>query len=65
MSTPTPRKPLLCRLNMHHKWERRFYQNGDNYRHCTACGKETRTVRTGGNLPTDHHTHGSAGGGSG
>ena len=47
MSRRTPRKPALCRLNLHHKWVRRFYENGDDYRHCKACGKESRTVRMG------------------
>jgi hypothetical protein len=47
VSSQTPRKPLLCRLNLHHKWVRRFYENGDDYRHCEARGKEARTVRLG------------------
>lgn len=37
---PTPRTPLLCRLNMHHKWVRQFNPNGEDYLHCTACGKD-------------------------
>ena len=43
-SMPTPRKPLLCRLNMHHKWERRSTEDGKGYVKCTACGKDRYEV---------------------
>jgi hypothetical protein len=44
VSMPAPRKPLLCRLNMHHKWERQFNPDGEDYLHCTACGKDRYDV---------------------
>ena len=44
MSTPTPRKPLLCRLNMRHKWERRSTEDGTGYLKCMACGKDRYEV---------------------
>ncbi len=42
MSVPASRKRkrLLCRLNLKHKWERRFNPEGADYLQCTACGKE-------------------------
>ena len=40
MSSPTPRKPVLCRLNMHHKWVRQFNPDGEDYLHCKVCGKD-------------------------
>jgi hypothetical protein len=48
VSTPTPRKPVLCRLNLH-RWDRHGRHerpsvngDGDDYRHCTAWGKVSR-----------------------
>ena len=38
---------------------RRFYEDGDDYRYCKACGKESRLVRMGRSqwdLPTDDLT---------
>jgi hypothetical protein len=34
------RKPLLCRLNLHHSWVRRSTEDGNRYRLCARCGKE-------------------------
>ena len=31
----TPRKPLLCRLNMRHRWVPSVNGDGGDYRHCT------------------------------
>jgi hypothetical protein len=59
VSMPTPRKPLLCRLNMHHKWERRSTEDGKGYLKCTACGKDRYEV------DFEHHEHGIAGGSPG
>ena len=44
MSKPMPRKPLLCRLNWHHKWVRRFNADGEDYLQCKACGKDLYDV---------------------
>jgi hypothetical protein len=44
MSMPTPRTPLLCQLNLHHKWVRQFNADGEDYLHCTACGKDRYDV---------------------
>jgi hypothetical protein len=44
VSEPTPRTPLLCRLNLHHKWVRQFNPDGEDYLHCTACGKDRYDV---------------------
>jgi hypothetical protein len=56
-STPTPRTPLLCRLNRH-KWERRSTEDGKGYLKCKACGKDRYEV------DFEHHdpTLGSSGG---
>ena len=40
MSKRTRRKPLLCRLNMHHKWVQRSTADSAGYFQCTACGKD-------------------------
>ena len=43
MSVPASRKRkrLLCRLNLKHKYVRRFNQeDGQDYLQCEACGKE-------------------------
>jgi hypothetical protein len=34
------RKPLLCRLNLHHSWVTRSTEDGSRYRQCARCGKE-------------------------
>jgi hypothetical protein len=41
---PTPREPLLCRLDLHHKWVRQFHPDGEDYLHCPACGKDRYDV---------------------
>jgi len=39
--TPTrPPKPLLCRLNLHHRWRPERSPDGEWYRRCANCGKE-------------------------
>jgi hypothetical protein len=35
-----PRKPLLCRLNLHHKWVAERSPGGDWYRRCAKCGED-------------------------
>lgn len=34
------RKPLLCRLNLHHRWRTEHAPEGGYYRRCTKCGKD-------------------------
>ena len=35
-----PRKPLLCRLNLHHTWVAERSPAGQWYRRCKKCGKD-------------------------
>jgi hypothetical protein len=37
---PTRSKPLLCRLNLHHRWEKKYNPGGEQYRQCQLCGKD-------------------------
>ena len=32
--------PLLCRLNMHHRWQLRHTEDGGRFRQCRRCGKD-------------------------
>ena len=41
--TMTMRKPLLCRTNLHHRWERFQSDDGVGYTQCARCGKEKWT----------------------
>lgn len=34
------RKPLLCLLNLHHKWRWESAPDGGRYRRCANCGKD-------------------------
>ncbi|MEN2741440.1 hypothetical protein ABCS02_26960 [Microbacterium sp. X-17] len=34
------RKPLLCRLNLHHHWHLESTPDGGRYMRCTKCGKD-------------------------
>jgi len=39
--TPTrPAKPLLCRLNLRHRWTAEHNPAGERYRRCSKCGKD-------------------------
>ena len=38
MTTPT--KPLLCRTNLHHRWEWATTRDGERYIRCARCLKE-------------------------
>jgi hypothetical protein len=44
MSVPISPKRLLCRLDLHHKWVRRFNKDGEDYLQCRACGKDRYDV---------------------
>jgi hypothetical protein len=50
----TARKPLLCRLNLHHKWIRLSdsEDEGEDYLQCRGCGRvrEFNTPNIGGNM---------------
>ncbi len=35
-----PSKPLLCRLNLHHRWRKEYNPAGETYRRCRRCGKD-------------------------
>ncbi|HSO65197.1 MAG TPA: hypothetical protein VLQ78_08855 [Ornithinibacter sp.] len=40
-TTPTrPSKPLLCRLNLRHRWHAEHNPMGESYRRCQKCGKD-------------------------
>jgi hypothetical protein len=40
-ATPTRfTKPLLCRLNLHHSWQKQYNPMGESYRRCRKCGKD-------------------------
>lgn len=40
-TTPTrSSKPLLCLLNLHHKWHKEYNPAGEPYRRCLRCGKD-------------------------
>ena len=44
------RKPLLCRLNVRHKWHTESTDDGGRYLRCQRCGKdETGPVGDGSN----------------
>ena len=40
LSPTKPRKPLLCRLNLRHKWIPERSPGGEWYRRCRKCGKD-------------------------
>src|SRR6478752_4876599 len=40
VTTTRSRKPLLCRLNVHHHWLAERSPDGEWYRRCSKCGKD-------------------------
>jgi hypothetical protein len=46
MKHPSAR-PLLCRLNLRHRWRWASTEDGDRYEHCLRCGKD-RSEKAGG-----------------
>jgi hypothetical protein len=44
----TQRRPLLCLLNLRHRWHMEYTDDGGRYVQCTRCGKEPRR---GGGAP--------------
>ena len=48
---PVKRKPLMCRLNLHHRYKaHRHPEGGYYYRRCSRCGKDHPSI---GNGPMD------------
>jgi hypothetical protein len=45
------RKPLMCRLNVHHTWKWHRNPEGGRYRRCSRCGKDHPSI---GNGPLDY-----------
>ena len=39
----TPRTPLLCRMNLHHRWEQAHGDQGEVYIRCRRCHQEKWT----------------------
>ena len=40
-TTPTRSgRPLLCRLNVHHRYRKAYNPAGESYRRCSKCGKD-------------------------
>jgi hypothetical protein len=56
MHTATPRRPLLCRTHVHHKWRLERNPEGETYLRCGRCGNDRYDVERvdgpnmGGNL---------------
>lgn len=46
-----PRAPLACRLHLYHKWRTHFTEDGQPYKGCAKCGKDSPG---GGNGPLDY-----------
>ncbi len=42
------RKPLLCRVNLHHHWKWSTTEDGARYRQCALCGKDHPSTGGGG-----------------
>jgi hypothetical protein len=41
-----PARPLLCRLNLRHKWKRHSTEDGQRYLRCVRCDKDDAALRT-------------------
>jgi hypothetical protein len=46
VTTQTPRRPLLCVLDLQHAWLTRSTEDGGRYRACRKCGKESNPFGT-------------------
>lgn len=42
LTMATPRRPILCRLHLHHTWRTRRTEDGGRYRQCAKCGKDQK-----------------------
>jgi hypothetical protein len=47
-NTVTRRPPLMCRLNLHHKWRVVSTEDGNPHRECIACQKLWESYRLPG-----------------
>ena len=47
LEDPMPRKPIVCRLTLHHRWRTESTEDGNRYRRCTRCGKFEDYLGTG------------------
>ncbi|MDQ1749882.1 MAG: hypothetical protein QOE71_938 [Pseudonocardiales bacterium] len=47
MSRQRPRKPLLCRTHLHHKWMTEHTEDGESFMRCTRCGTDRPEVDNG------------------
>ena len=39
-TTTTPAIPLLCRLNLHHRYHYEYTEDGRRFSRCARCGKD-------------------------
>ena len=44
-------QPLLCRLNLHHRWQMDHSPGRGLFHRCTRCGKDDRGAGTGQRPP--------------
>jgi hypothetical protein len=40
----TTRRPLMCRLNLHHHWRKATTDDGSRFLQCSSCGKDDHWV---------------------
>jgi hypothetical protein len=64
MSAQEPRRPLLCRTHLHHKWVAEHTEDGGDFSRCAHCGKD-RTEVDEGNFGGKNYGAGLAGSGGG
>jgi hypothetical protein len=60
--TPSRRRPLRCRLNLHHDWHEETTEDGTRFQQCRRCGKDKTEVDPG-NFGGKNLGAGLAGGG--
>lgn len=44
------RRPLLCRVNVHHKWRQESTSDGQRYTRCARCGKDGIDIDMSGGM---------------
>jgi hypothetical protein len=44
------RKPLQCRINLHHKWRQASTSDGQRYTRCVRCGKDGTDIDMSGGM---------------
>jgi hypothetical protein len=55
-------KPLMCRLNIHHRWENAHTSDGNRFVRCARCLKERWPVSTSTAPVGSHAVPNNAGG---